>query len=103
MASLRYACAVGATALTIGAGASAVPGTVLARDGGRGFHDAIASGWFGRGGLYVGHYDDDGWGLDRALEAAGYYESCHYGVYGWSGDCGFYSHGDYSVFPFGSW
>ena len=38
MWSLRNAFVVSATALTIAAGASAVPGTAFAHGGGRGFH-----------------------------------------------------------------
>jgi hypothetical protein len=109
MGSLRNALVVGTTALTIVAGAVAASGTALAHIRSRGFHGGFASGVFGRGGLYVGHYDYGGaglgndWPLGRALAAAGYYQTCHYAPHGWSGGCGIYSDGNYSIYPYGSW
>jgi hypothetical protein len=57
MGNLRNAFVVSAMALTIVAGASAVPVTAFAHGGGRGFHSRLARGGAGGGGLYVGHYD----------------------------------------------
>lgn len=96
MWSLRNAFVVSATALTIAAGASAVPGTAFAHGGGRGFHSKLARDGVGGGGLYVGHYDyggrgrDYGKGLDRMMAAA-------YDIKG------SYLDGDYSIYPYGSW
>jgi hypothetical protein len=99
MGSPRNALVLSTTALTIVAGASGASGTARAHTRGRGFHGAFASSVFGRGGLYVGHYESSGagpgndWSLGRALVTAGYYETCHYIPYGWSGDRGAFPDG----------